>query len=468
MTAQELSDLLKIQQKAFTKSPPGYEQRMEALASLSEMVEKNQERLIEAVSQDFGHRSSEETTILELFPLHDEIKHARRHLKSWMKRKSVRSSWFLLPSTAYYQFQPLGSVGIMGAWNYQVLLTLSPLVDAIAAGNHAIIKPSEIAPASAEVIRELINDTFDSSYIYCVTGDAELAKDFSSLPFDHLFFTGSTRVGKLIMEAAAPNLTPVTLELGGKSPAIIHESYDLELAAKRIMAGKLFNAGQTCVAPDYLVMPADLNDKFIEYSKQVVEKFYPDIANNKQYSYIISDKHFKRLTSLLEEAKQKGAKIIELCKTNELPEGMMTPKLVLGVNDEMAIMQEEIFGPLLPVLNRESVEQGIEYVNANAKPLALYYFDDNQDRIDHLLKFTLSGGVTINDTIYHLAQHRLPFGGVGASGMGHYHGFDGFKTFSKKRAVMQQKKFAATDILHPPYTDIKKKLIGVMGDISKV
>ncbi|WP_298529197.1 coniferyl aldehyde dehydrogenase [uncultured Christiangramia sp.] len=468
MTSQELSDLLKIQQKAFTKSPPEYEQRMEALASLSEMVEKNQERLIEAVSQDFGHRSSEETSILELFPLHDEIKHARRHLKSWMKRKSVRSSWFLLPSTAYYQFQPLGSVGIMGAWNYQVLLTLSPLVDAIAAGNHAIIKPSEIAPASAEVIRELINDTFDSSYIYCVTGDAELAKDFSSLPFDHLFFTGSTRVGKLIMEAAAPNLTPVTLELGGKSPAIIHESYDLELAAKRIMAGKLFNAGQTCVAPDYLVMPADLNDKFIEYSKQVVEKFYPDIANNKQYSYIISDKHFKRLISLLEEAKQKGAKIIELCKTNELPEGMMTPKLVLGVNDEMAIMQEEIFGPLLPVLNRESVEQGIEYVNANAKPLALYYFDDNQDRIDHLLKFTLSGGVTINDTIYHLAQHRLPFGGVGASGMGHYHGFDGFKTFSKKRAVMQQKKFAATDILHPPYTDIKKKLIGVMGDISKV
>ncbi|WP_298248285.1 coniferyl aldehyde dehydrogenase [uncultured Christiangramia sp.] len=468
MTSQELSDLLKIQQKAFTKSPPEYEQRMEALASLSEMVEKNQERLIEAVSQDFGHRSSEETSILELFPLHDEIKHARRHLKSWMKRKSVRSSWFLLPSTAYYQFQPLGSVGIMGAWNYQVLLTLSPLVDAIAAGNHAIIKPSEIAPASAEVIKDLINKTFDRYYIHCVTGDAELAKDFSSLPFDHLFFTGSTRVGKLIMEAVAPNLTPVTLELGGKSPAIIHESYDLELAAKRIMAGKLFNAGQTCVAPDYLVMPADLNDKFIEYSKQVVEKFYPDIANNKQYSYIISDKHFKRLISLLEEAKQKGAKIIELCKTNELPEGMMTPKLVLGVNDEMAIMQEEIFGPLLPVLNRESVEQGIEYVNANAKPLALYYFDDNQDRIDHLLKFTLSGGVTINDTIYHLAQHRLPFGGVGASGMGHYHGFDGFKTFSKKRAVMQQKKFAATDILHPPYTDIIKKLIGVMGDISKV
>lgn len=468
MTSQELSDLLKIQQKAFTKSPPEYEQRMEALASLSEMVEKNQERLIAAVSQDFGHRSSEETTILELFPLHDEIKHARRHLKSWMKRKSVRSSWFLLPSTAYYQFQPLGSVGIMGAWNYQILLTLSPLVDAIAAGNHAIIKPSEIAPASAEVIKDLINKTFDSSYIHCVTGDAELAKDFSSLPFDHLFFTGSTRVGKLIMEAAAPNLTPVTLELGGKSPAIIHESYDLELAAKRILAGKLFNAGQTCVAPDYLVIPIDLNDKFIEYSKQVVEKFYPDIANNKQYSYIISDKHFKRLISLLEDAKQKGAKIIELCETNELPKGMMTPKLVFGVGSDMDIMQEEIFGPLLPVLNLDSVEEAIDHVNANAKPLALYYFDDNQDRIDHLLKFTLSGGVTINDTIYHLAQHRLPFGGVGASGMGHYHGFDGFKTFSKKRAVMQQKKFAATDILHPPYTDIKKKLIGVMGDISKV
>jgi len=467
MTPAALSNLLERQQQAFKKAPPGYEQRMTALMDLSDMVERNKERLIAAVSQDFGHRSKEETTILELFPLQDEIKHARKHLKGWMKRRSVRSSWFLLPSKAYYQFQPLGSVGIMGAWNYQIFLTLSPLVDAIAAGNHAILKPSEIAPQSANVIKELINDTFDSTYIHCVTGDAELAKNFSSLAFDHLFFTGSTQVGKLIMEAAAPNLTPVTLELGGKSPAIIHESYDLELATKRILAGKLFNAGQTCVAPDYLIMPAALHKDFIAIGKEVVAKFYPNIATNKQYSYIISEKHSQRLKSLLEDAKQKGASIVELCPAENVPEGMMTPKLVLGVNEQMKIMQEEIFGPLLPVLDLDTYKDAIDYVNALPKPLALYYFDTNQKRIDHLLKFTLSGGVTINDTIYHLAQHRLPFGGVGASGMGHYHGYDGFKNLSKKRAVMQQKKFASTDILHPPYTNFKKKVIGIMGSISK-
>lgn len=468
MTKADLKILLERQKKAFIASPPDYQKRKDALKKLSEIIDSNKERLIDAVSADFGLRSREETLFLEIFPLQDEIRHALKNLKSWMKRQSVPGAWFLLPSSAYYQFQPLGSVGIMGAWNYQVMLTLSPLVDAIAAGNHAILKPSEIAPASAEVLKDIINSNFPSEYIHCITGDAELSKDFSAQAFDHLFFTGSTKVGKLIMAAAAENLTPVTLELGGKSPAIIHESFPVKLAAKRIMAGKLFNAGQTCVAPDYIIMPEELNASFEEESTISAQKYYPDIANNKQYSRIISTDHFERLNSLLQDAENKGARIVELNKAAEEKPKLMTPKLVFNVTEDMQIMKEEIFGPILPVLNLRTQEEAIDYVNNKPKPLALYYFDENKKRINELLRLTLSGGVTINDTIYHLAQHNLPFGGVGASGMGDYHGFDGFKTFSKKRAVMHQKRLAASDLLHPPFTDLKKKLISILGKLTKV
>lgn len=468
MTKAELKTLLDKQKNAFKASPPEFEKRLNTLKQLSDIIESNKERLIEAVSNDFGLRSREETLFLEIFPLQDEIRHAMKNLKSWMKRQSVPGAWFLLPSSAYYQFQPLGSVGIMGAWNYQVLLTLSPLVDAIAAGNHAILKPSEIAPASAEVLKDIINSNFPSEYIHCITGDAELAKDFSAQPFDHLFFTGSTRVGKLVMAAAAENLTPVTLELGGKSPAIIHESFPVKLAAKRIIAGKLFNAGQTCVAPDYVIMPEELNASFEEESRNSAQKYYPDISNNEQYSRIISSELFDSLNSLLQDAVSKGARIVELNKASEEKPRLMTPKLVFNVTDDMQIMKEEIFGPILPVLNLKTEEEAIKYVNDKPKPLALYYFDENKKRINKLLRNTLSGGVTINDTIYHLAQHNLPFGGVGSSGMGHYHGFDGFKTFSKKRAVMHQKRLAASDLLHPPFTDLKKKLIKFLGILTKV
>ena len=468
MTKTELSNLLEKQQAAFKKNPPEIKQRMDALKTLSDLVENHKEELIAAVYKDFGLRSKEETLFLEIFPLQDEIRHAMKNLRSWAKRRSVQGAWFLLPSTAYYQYQPLGSVGIMGAWNYQVLLTLSPLVDALAAGNHAILKPSEIAPASAEVIKNIINTNFPTEYVHCVTGDAELAKNFSSLAFDHLFFTGSTKIGKLIMAAAAPNLTPVTLELGGKSPAVIHSSYSVKLAARRIMAGKLFNCGQTCVAPDYVILPNALNRNFEREAKEIVQKFYPDISENEQYSAIINSDHYERLQSLLKDAEEKGARIIEISDSTLQKSGFMAPKLVFNVSEDMELMQEEIFGPILPVLNLETVEESVDYINNGAKPLALYYFDTKKSRIDWLLKNTLSGGVTINDTLYHLAQHNLPFGGVGASGMGHYHGFDGFKTFSKKRAVMHQKRFAASDFLHPPFTDWKKKLIKLMGKITKV
>lgn len=466
MNKSELLNLLNKQKMAFRKNPPSFEKRMESLKILSDLVRENKPLLIKAINEDFGGRAEEETRLLEIVPLQDQIRHSMRHLRNWMKPRSVTSSWFLIPAKAFYQYQPLGSVGIMGAWNYQILLTLGPLIDAIAAGNHAIIKPSEMAPASAEVIRKLINAAYPEEYIHCVTGDAEMAKDFSSLPFDHLFFTGSSSIGKKIMAAAAPNLTPVTLELGGKSPAVIHPSYPLKVALQRIINGKLFNAGQTCVAPDYIIVPKSLNDEIENTVKSIVNTLYPELRNEGKFTSIINEKHFQRLKALLEDAKNKGARILEISGGDE--NKLMTPKLLFNVNDEMQVMQEEIFGPILPVLKLETIEEAINYINDHHKPLALYYFDNNSKRIKHLLKFTQSGGVTVNDTIYHLAQHRLPFGGVGNSGMGHYHGFDGFKTFSKKRAVMKQGRIAASDFLQPPYTGLKQKLISWVEKISKV
>lgn len=466
MTKSELQNLLDRQKTAFRKAPPSYEKRLASLKQLSDVVRDHKERLIKAVSEDFGFRAEEETKLLELFPLQDQIRHAMRHLRNWMKPRNVQSSWFLLPAKAHYQFQPLGSVGIMGAWNYQILLTLGPLIDAISAGNHAIIKPSEIAPSSAEVIRKIINSAFEKEYIHCVTGDAELAQTFSSMPFDHLFFTGSTAIGRKIMAAAAPNLTPVTLELGGKSPAVIHPSYPLKTALKRIITGKLYNGGQTCVATDYLISPKNLNTEIESIVNQLVKEMYPEIKSGGDFTSVVNQRHMDRLQDLVKDAERKGARIVEIGGKDK--DRLMTPKLVFNVNDEMKIMQEEIFGPLLPVLNLESTDDAINYINDHPKPLALYYFDRNPKRVKHFLKFTQSGGVTVNDTIYHLGQHNLPFGGVGESGMGHYHGFDGFQTFSKKRAVMKQRRLAASDFLRPPYSDFKQKLIHWMEKLSKV
>ena len=457
-------EILQLQKNAFSRSRPGIEKRKETLKKLSKLVEDHKQELIDAVSRDFGYRVPEETLILEIFPIQDQIRHALKNLKTWMKRERVSSTWFLKPSKAFYEYQALGVAGIMGTWNYQIMLSLSPLVDAIAAGNHAMIKPSEVAPQSAEVIKKMINTAFDVEYIHCITGGAEVAQNFSALPFDHLFFTGSTNIGKKVMAAAAPNLTPVTLELGGKSPGMIHHSYDLDLAVKRIFAGKLFNAGQTCVATDYVIVSEKRNDDLIEAAKKYTSELYPDISN---FTTIVNNKHFERLSSWLKDAQDKGAKIIELATGKNDRDRLLTPKLVLNVSDDMKLMQEEIFGPIMPVVNLESLEDMIEYVNERPKPLALYYFDSSSKRRDLMLKKTLSGGVTFNDTLYHLAQHNLPFGGVGNSGMGHYHGFDGFKTFSKKRAVMVQRKIAASDYLLPPYSGYKKKLLNFMSKFSK-
>lgn len=454
MTIENLEMAFAAQSAAFAAGSPDYLRRRQALLALRDGVRARQEELIQAVSEDFGGRPREETLMLELFPLFDQIRHARRHLRKWMRRRRVASSWFLLPSRAFLQYQPLGVVGIIGAWNYPVLLTLGPLIDALAAGNHAILKPSEIAPHTAEVIAAIVADAFDPSHVACITGGPEVAGQFCSLAWDRLFFTGSTRVGRLVMQAASANLTPVTLELGGKSPVILHSDYPIARAVNRIFAGKLVNAGQTCVAPDYLLLPQGQEEAFEQEAGKSVAALYPRLVDNPGYARIVSSRHYERLTALVTDAKDKGARVVTINPAGEeagVENKVFPPTLVFGPTEAMTVMQEEIFGPVLPVVCTRDLDEAIAYVKTRPRPLALYYFDSDKQRIDAVLAQTLSGGVTVNDCLFHLAQHNLPFGGVGPSGMGHYHGFDGFVTFSKKRGVMVQPRWAATSLLQPPY-----------------
>ena len=445
---------LDAQREAFAHGAPDYARRMDALAALRDALSSRSAELARAVSADFGGRSRDETLTLELLPLFDQIRHARRHLERWMRPRRVRSTWFLLPSRAYVLYQPLGVAGVIGAWNYQLLLTLGPVVDALAAGNHVMLKPSEITPRTADVIAELIARHFEPSYVSCVVGGPDVASAFSSLAFDHLFFTGSTRVGRLVMKAAAEHLTPVTLELGGKSPAIVHESYPLRTAVERIAVGKLMNAGQTCVAPDYVLLPDRKRDEFEQLYASTVARLYPRLVDNDDYTRIVSGAHYERLASYVADAQSRGARVVMINPAGErcaADNRVFPPTLVFSPADEMLAMQQEIFGPILPVVTYRSVDEAIAFVNARPRPLALYYFDEHRGRVDRVLRDTLSGGVTINDCVFHLGQHNLPFGGVGQSGIGHYHGFDGFERFSKKRAVMVQRRVAATALLRPPY-----------------
>jgi coniferyl-aldehyde dehydrogenase len=391
-----------------------------------------------------------------------------------MRPRRVAAGINFFPARARIVYQPLGVVGILAAWNYPTLLTLSPLVDAIAAGNHVMLKPSELAPRIAEVLQNLIAGVFPEEYVAVTTGDTQLAAEFSQLPFDHLLFTGSTCVGKLIMKAASENLTPVTLELGGKSPAIIHREFPLRTAVERIITGKLYNAGQTCLAPDYVFVHESQRDNFVRLASEVAQQLYPTWSGNADYTHIIRAQHFQRLNGLVRDAVERGAKPVALGtqensaaalpKSNgsdaaAIDDRMFPPVVLLDVNDEMQVMQEEIFGPILPVLTYRELDDALRYVNEHAHPLALYYFDNDARRVDQVLRSSISGGVTLNDVIYHIAQNNLPFGGVGASGMGHYRGRAGFETFSKKKGVFLQSRFTPVKFLRPPYGPFTERII---------
>ena len=432
---------------------PSADERRRALAALDALVRENVPAFCAALSQDFGSRSPHETRLLEVFPALEAIGHARRHLRAWMKPQPRSTSLWFLPGRSRVVFQPLGVVGIVVPWNYPLYLAVAPIVAALAAGNRILVKMSEAAPATGELLARLVAERFNATQLAVVNGDATVARAFVSLPFDHLLFTGSTEVGRSVMRAAAENLTPVTLELGGKSPAIVGRGFDTREAALRIAYGKCLNAGQTCVAPDYALVPEERVDEFVGAATKAIESLYPTLRDNADYTAIVNARHRERLRGYVEDAVSQGARVIEVNPAREdlTASPKMAPHLVTGVKDTMRLMQEEIFGPLLPVVAYRSLDDALAYVNARARPLALYVFENEARDVERVISGTTSGGVTVNETFLHVGQEDLPFGGVGASGMGEYHGRAGFETFSKRKAVFHQSRFSGLRLFRPPY-----------------
>ena len=429
-------------------------ERLDRLARLRAVVADNEERFRQAISADFGHRSAVETTIAETMMVYSEIRHATKHLKSWMAPQRIATALQFLPARNRLIPQPLGVVGIIAPWNYPLQLTLAPAIGAIAAGNLVMIKPSELVPHFAGLLKETVAARFDATELLVTGVEDEIAKAFASLPFDHLVFTGSTRVGRLVAEAAGRNLTPVTLELGGKSPAIIDASADLDEAAERIAYGKLLNAGQTCIAPDYVLVPERSLQAFAEKLRSQTRRMFGTDPANKDYTSVISDRHYARLEGLVADAVERGAKILQPARADDpnwKAHRKFPPTLILGATEDMAVMQEEIFGPVLPVLGYREPADAIAFVNRRDRPLALYWFGKDRDARDAVLSRTVSGGVTVNDCLFHFAQVNQPMGGVGASGTGAYHGEWGFRTFSKLKPVFYRSKFNRLADLYPPY-----------------
>jgi coniferyl-aldehyde dehydrogenase len=454
-SAASMRALFEVQQRAFARdSFPEAAVRLDRLQRLKLMLEENEDRFAQAISADFGHRSRHETIIGETFLVLAGIAQARKHLRRWMKKQRVPTSFHSLPGASWLLPQPLGVVGIVSPWNYPLQLALAPALAALAAGNRVMLKPSELTPRFSDLLAQLLANRFAADECVVITGDADTGRAFVQLPFDHLLFTGSTAVGRQVALAAAANLTPVTLELGGKSPVILDEGCDLADSARRIAAGKLFNAGQTCIAPDYALVPAAQQQAFADAFSRAVGELYPTLERNPDYTSIVNERHYRRLQSLVDNARREGARVIEINPGGEPPEPgsrKLRPTVLLQVNPGMAVMQEEIFGPVLPVVPYERLDDAIAFVNARPRPLALYWFGRERSRAERVLRETVSGGVTINDVLLHIAQENLPFGGVGDSGSGAYHGEWGFRLFSKEKPVFEQSRLAGTALTRPPY-----------------
>ena len=454
----QLQQLFTRQRDAFSANPmPSAEQRIQWLKSLSQMLASNQDALIKAINQDFSNRSADETLLAEIMPSLHGIHYACSHIKKWMKpsRRSVGMAF--QPASAKVIYQPLGVVGVIVPWNYPLFLAMGPLVGALAAGNRVMIKMSESTPATSQLVKDLLGKIFPEDLVCVALGEAEVGVAFSKLAFDHLLFTGATSIGKHVMRAAAENLTPVTLELGGKSPVIVSADVPLSDAAERIAFGKTMNAGQTCVAPDYVLVPRERVEGFVEAYRAAVTRFYPQLQDNPDYTAIINERQLQRLKGLLSDAESKGAKVINLYP--EAQGRRMPQAVLLNVNDDMQVMQDEIFGPLLPIVPYDSLEQAFAYINDRPRPLALYYFGYNKAEQQRVLEQTHSGGVCLNDTMLHVAQDDMPFGGVGPSGMGHYHGHEGFKTFSHAKGTFIKQRFNAARMIYPPYGKALQKLV---------
>lgn len=450
-----MADLLRRQRSAFLdEGPPGLQLRRARLARLRAAVLAHREALKDAVSADFGHRSRHETDIMELACVIQAIDYLSSHLRRFMKRERRHVHFFYRAARAYVEYQPLGVVGVMAPWNYPISLTLVPLATALAAGNRAMLKPSELTPRTSEALRRMLAQAFTEEEVAVVLGGPEVGAAFSALPFDHLLFTGSTQVGRKVMRAASDNLVPVTLELGGKSPAIVARGHVNDRTVQSIVYGKLSNAGQTCVAPDYALVHEDELDAFIAQYVATVQCFYPDGPASRDYTSIVSDRHYDRLRGLVEDARRSGARVLEIGERTARTAGRertLAPTLVVNAGDDAPLMQEEIFGPILPVRTYRQIDEAIAYVNARPRPLALYYFGAEDRDCARLLARTTCGNVGINNTLMHVAQDDLPFGGVGPSGMGAYHGIEGFRAMSHARGIFVQGRWNFPGLLHAPF-----------------
>jgi len=450
-TENEAQRVFSKQREAYRRDPyPSLEERRRNLDTLQRILIDNTEAIAAAIQNDFGHRAPLETKLLEIYGCVDGIRYTRRKLRKWMKPQHRHVALTFFTGRNRVIPQPKGIVGIVSPWNYPLFLTVSPLTSVLAAGNRAMIKMASNSQNLARLLAAKFAEHFDEDTVAILPGVA--GAEFSSLPYDHIIFTGSADAGRTVMRAAAENLTPVTLELGGKSPTIICEDYDVDAAASHILYGKLINAGQTCLAPDFLFVPKAKRDQFVAAAKRIVAERYPD-TNDTSYTSVIDDKSYRRLQHTMDDARAKGAQLVPLVP-NATPNDLLRklpPHLVLDPGDDTIIMQEEIFGPLLPVRTYESIDEVIAYINERDRPLGFYFFTNDKAVEEKLLYRTISGGVTINNCILHVAQHDMPFGGIGASGMGQYHGYEGFLEFTKLRPVFTAPRLPGLDKLYPPY-----------------
>lgn len=463
-----MKDILAAQRESFMAAlPEPMSIRKDRLKRAAAMVRDHADRFCDALSEDFGHRSREQSMITDIGGSIGPISHALKNLDKWVKpeKRGVQFPLGLLGAKAWVEYQPKGVIGVIAPWNFPVNLVMAPLAGLFAAGNRAMVKTSEYTPATAALFEEIAGRYFDRTELAFVSGGPDVGKAFAKLPFDHLLFTGATGIGRHILHAAADNLTPVTLELGGKSPVIVGKDADMQQVAERVAVGKMLNAGQICLAPDYVLVPSAQEHAVVEKLKTAASAMYPTLLANPDYTSVVNDRHYERLNNWIDDARSKGADVEVVNPANEdftsTNSRKMPLHIVRNVTDDMTLMQEEIFGPVLPVRRYDGIDGAIAEVNRRDRPLGLYYFGKDADERRRVLDRTISGGVTIDDVIFHVSMEDLPFGGVGPSGMGSYHGLDGFRTFSHAKAVYQQSKMDVAKLagLKPPYGAATRKAI---------
>jgi coniferyl-aldehyde dehydrogenase len=458
----EAQRVFKLQREAYLRHPyPSHEERVASLKAVERVLVENADAIADAINRDFGHRCAEESLMLELFTCVDGIRGTVKKVKKWMRPQRRHVSILFATASNRVIPMPKGVVGIVSPWNYPLFLTVSPLTSILAAGNRAMIKMAANSQHLCRLLAEKFREVLPEDQVAILPGVR--AADFSSLPYDHLIFTGSADAGRTVMRSAAENLTPVTLELGGKSPTIICDDFDVDEAASRILYAKFVNAGQTCLAPDYLFVPDGKQGRFVDAAKRIVAERYPD-TNDRSYTSVIDEKSYRRLRATLEDAEQKGATIVSLVPGATFNDEYrkIPPTLVLNATDDMTILREEIFGPLLPIKTYRNLDDVIEYVNVRDRPLGFYFFTNDAAVEEKLLYSTISGGVTVNNCMMHVAQHDLPFGGVGASGIGHYHGWEGFLEFSKLRPVFKHPRFSMLHRFYPPYKPQHRRMLDLL------